>query len=182
MLLAATLPLFFAGCTQKELVDIPVDPTPRENSVVIRDSLYAIEQLLCGAITIEYPDENFNVVATEEGIAIRVMTTGASITADIPQRLTGSRIDITSRDPSPDPEGIYYTFYLSARGEERLYCRVMSWDTSPNPFGGWFSVHAGETPDEWVFEWEVTETTAGNETAIVSTGYLAGTFDPIRTP
>ncbi len=164
--------LVFACCTRQETVTFP-------NTITIRDKAFAIEQLRFDTYEMEYLDET-----KEECLAFRIVADGAVITADLPTRLLGEKITLTSRDTSPDTGGLYYTFYLSERdggGEygDWIYCAIRSWITELDPrssYGGWFSIDGTGEPGEWIFEWELT---SGNSEKIVSTGYVEGAFEPI---
>ena len=169
-----------SACTDHEIVDLP----QKENSIIISGREYTANRLLWGPVEIVYPPDE----ATEDGLSIRIMADGANITAEMPMRLVGSRIDLASRDRNPRPDdGVYFTFHLSARaiaGEQSqppgLLCRILSWgtdderDTGVIPYGGFLTVTRGEAEGEWIVEWELTDRTNGNT---VSTGYVKNIFE-----
>ena len=169
--------LLATACTTTEIIENP----GKKNSITIHGKEYAIERQLWDAIEIMYPPDQ----ATEQGLSVRVMADGAVISADLPLRSVGSRIDLASRDasPSPGPADFYFTFYISVRGENMPYYRILSWgtddeDTSGIPYGGWFTLTRGEAEDEWIFEWELTDRSDG---AIISTGYVKDVFERINS-
>ncbi len=163
-----------ASCTGEHKVESPPSP----NSVTIGGSDYRIEELLYDTYDILYLDEQEG-----PGIKVRVMADGATISADLPMSGVGTRIDLSSRDKTPVPGDLYFTFYVSADqvDEEeygRFYARIMSWSPDQGPFKGWFSISPGEDPDssdDLVFEWELTD---GNG-AVLSKGYIDDHFEPI---
>ncbi|MDR2883428.1 MAG: hypothetical protein LBU98_06605 [Alistipes sp.] len=169
-----------AACTDHDMVDLP----RKETSIVISDREYTPTRLLWSDVEIVYPPDE----AAEEGLSIRIMADGANVTAEMPMRLVGSRIDLASRDRNPRPDnGVYFTFHISARavaGDQNqppgLFCRIVSWGTDDEldsgfiPYGGSLTVTRGETEGEWTVEWMLTDRTNGKT---VSTGYVKNIFE-----
>jgi hypothetical protein len=166
------------GCSHTGFVE--TDPPP--NVVTLRDREYPIERLLWGVNELEYLDGS-----KDEIISIRVMCDGVGVTIDVPRRLTGQKIALSSRDTSPSASGVYYLFTLSEREDDeygnRVYCRIQSW-VAPDDrdqrddYDGWFYVDAGNEPGEFLVEWEM-KATADPDT-ILSTAYIAADFEEIK--
>ena len=172
----ALLCFTLASCTRHEIV--PYDPEIKK-LITIEGKSYPIEHLLYDIREFEYPDRDV-VVVKEDGIIIRVMADGALITADLPLRYLGSEISLTSRNSSPGLNSLYYTFYISvdqSAGEYgRRYVRILSWDTSANPYGGRFSITESDTPGKYIFDWEVTHKSDGT---VISKGNIESVFERI---
>ena len=168
------------ACTDSTIVDLP----QKENSIVISGRAYTATRLQWAPVEITYPPDE----AAEDGLSIRIMADGATITAEMPIRLVGTRIDLTTRDQNPRPnQGTYFTFIVSARataGEQSQppgkFCRILSWGTNEErdtgfiPYGGWLTVTRGESGDEWTVEWELNDRADGTT---ISTGYVKNIFD-----
>ncbi len=183
ILLTATL--LVAACTDNTIVELP----QRESSMVISGKKYTPTRLMCSPLEITYPPDE----AAESGISIRIMADRATITAEMPMRLVGNRIDLAIRDRSPRPgEGIYFSMIVSARATpEELaqeppvnppgtFCRILSWGTTEEhdsgfiPYGGFLIATPGSAEGEWIVEWEITDRTNGKT---VSRGYLKNIFE-----
>ncbi|MDR2968343.1 MAG: hypothetical protein LBV32_01910 [Tannerellaceae bacterium] len=173
-----SLCLALASCSPEEP---PVPELVRDNSVKVMGRELPIEQLLCKPRKIEYPKSNIAPAASEDGISLTVMADGANVKIELPLRLIGEKIKfLPNVILNPNPTSVYYTFHLSTRGEEAIYCRMLSWisggdDDPHNDYNGWFCVLHGDNPDEYVFEWELTDQNGKD----VSTGYVAGAFEPL---
>jgi hypothetical protein len=172
------------SCTRTEFVD-----TPRENSVNVMGKSFEIERLRYDLYDLEYLDA---AKSKEEIVSLKVMAGGAGVDVEIPRRLLGTRIDLINRDVIPGIDGLYYSFRISVRddGDEEYgdwpYCRIRSWvvdhdnEDRFDDFGGWFSVMAGETADEWIFEWEVTFIGGDSNGKNFSIGYISSPFERIN--
>ncbi len=171
------------ACTDHQIVELP----QKDNSIVISGREYTANRLLWSEVEIIYPPDE----AAEEGLSIRIMADGATITAEIPMRAVGSPIDLASRDRNPRPgTGVYFAFNLSVRalpGENSqppgMLCRIMSWGDDEAPYtgiiyGGSLTITRGEAEGEWIVEWELTDRANGE---IVSTGYVKNIFEKLNS-
>ncbi len=183
-ILCATL-LATAACTDNTIVELP----SKKNSIVISGREYTPTRLLYGPLEITYPPDE----AAESGVSIRLMAAGVTITAEMPMRLVGNRIDLASRERNPRPgEGIYFSFVVSARATpEELaqeppvnppgtFCRILSWGTTEErdsgviPYGGFLTLTRGQADGEWIVEWEIVELASEKS---VSKGYVKNIFE-----
>jgi hypothetical protein len=180
--LAALIAL--VSCAPDDGGDPPPPPPPPENSVTIQGEDYTIEQLRYEMTEAIYPPD----FASEETVALRVMLQGAGLSVDLPTRLLGKKIDLTDRDTTPRPDGLYYIFNISTDDDgdddyfDRIFYRIQSWvatENKNNDCAGWFSIDRGDESGEWIFEWELTNK-KGTET--ISTGYINDVFEEIVKP
>jgi putative transposon-encoded protein len=178
------------SCSRTELVE---NPNPRENSLQVLGKSFEVDRLSWKPDEIEYLDRS-----KDEIVSLRVVGK-AGLSVDIPKRLLGQKIVLTSRDTSPPYSrgNIYYSFHISVRddGDDEYgdwpYCRINSWVIDSYPighpqedrfdnFGGWFTVTAGNAPNEWILEWDVVSLlSSAGDSEPFSTGYIAAVFEPL---
>jgi hypothetical protein len=164
--------------------DNPPPNPPPQNSVTVRGEEVAIESLRYEMTEVIYPPDG----VTEETVALRVALEGAGLTVDLPPRLFGRKISLTSRNSSPRLGSLYYMFTFTTHDDgdddyfDRLYYRIQSWvdiETKNNDCAGWFTIDRGDGSDRWIFEWELTNKKTKE---IISTGYINDVFEEIARP
>lgn len=152
----------FCGCKKDNGPAVP-----KENYIEISGNEYEIR-------TAEYFDGFYEIIG-EECVCLHIQlllngeNTGAGMTIEMSKEFIGEKIPVSPSDK--------FWFFLAGTGRESF--SIENTDT-PEDFGdrkGWFCIDYGESPDEIVFEWEISNP-SGERTA--TQGYIDTIFEKIN--